>query len=333
MARTLACWPQPGVSLVTTDALSANHLQGVVVVRINLNPGPEQKPITKARIKAMLELRPRRMKLAKEWPKALHEPKSEGDDWNLLLPFCETLRNAFTSCHVSHIGLHLTKTGDRCYTFLRGADDKALEVVREWLSTVGQFVALRDCMALSFALDYDRKDGNPNNAQTAIGKLRTRAKPYDKEPTRDTLAAADDLVKACFEFLEAMPCYETVDAVLAMPPSSPDKPFDLPTHLAAGIAKARGLADCCKAVTTLKARPALKDTAIATKLGALEGTVGVKPSSIRGKTVLLIDDLYQSGTSVNYVAMLLLEAGASKVFGLTCEKTCRNDDNVSSSGK
>ena len=43
----------------------------------------------------------------------------------------------------------------------------------------------------------------------------------------------------------------------------------------------------------------------------------------------LVDDLYQSGVSMNYVAILLLEAGARKVFGLACEKTCSNDDNVS----
>ena len=32
---------------------------------------------------------------------------------------------------------------------------------------------------------------------------------------------------------------------------------------------------------------------------------------------------------MNYVAMLLLEQGAKKVYGLACEKTCRNHDNIS----
>lgn len=31
---------------------------------------------------------------------------------------------------------------------------------------------------------------------------------------------------------------------------------------------------------------------------------------------------------MNWVGMELLNAGARKVFGLACEKTCRNDDNV-----
>ena len=50
--------------------------------------------------------------------------------------------------------------------------------------------------------------------------------------------------------------------------------------------------------------------------------------SFKKHVVLLVDDLYQSGVSTNYVAMLMLEAGAKEVFGLACEKTCRNDDNV-----
>jgi predicted amidophosphoribosyltransferase len=47
------------------------------------------------------------------------------------------------------------------------------------------------------------------------------------------------------------------------------------------------------------------------------------------RKVLLLDDLYQSGVSMNYCGLLLLQAGAKKIFGLACEKTCRNDDNVS----
>jgi predicted amidophosphoribosyltransferase len=52
---------------------------------------------------------------------------------------------------------------------------------------------------------------------------------------------------------------------------------------------------------------------------------------LEGRTVLLLDDLYQSGISMNYVAMELLAAGVKEVFGLACEKTCRNDDNLSRS--
>ena len=76
----------------------------------------------------------------------------------------------------------------------------------------------------------------------------------------------------------------------------------------------------------------MKDALLEDKLEALEGTIEVDPEPFKDKVVLLVDDLYQSGVSMNYVAMLLLEAGAKKVYGLACEKTCSNDDNISRKG-
>jgi competence protein ComFC len=68
-------------------------------------------------------------------------------------------------------------------------------------------------------------------------------------------------------------------------------------------------------------------TTAAERLSELEGTIDiVNEEDIRGRRVLIVDDLYQSGTTMNYVGMLLLEKGASAVYGLSCEKTCSNQD-------
>lgn len=67
---------------------------------------------------------------------------------------------------------------------------------------------------------------------------------------------------------------------------------------------------------------------MADKLDTLVDTIEVDDGIFAGRNVLLVDDLYQSGTSMNYCGLLLLRAGADRVFGLACEKTCRNDDNV-----
>lgn len=301
------------------------------MVKMTIDFGPKQGPITEQAIADMLKLTPRRMKLSEGWPEPLHKPRSEGEDWSLVLPFCETFKNAFTACHVEHIGLRVGK--GRCFTFLTGTaeDDGPVKTVQAWVDVVGQFVAIRDCLALSFALDFDRANGNPDNDQTEIGALRSRAKPYDAAPTKDTYAASGNLVASCLTFLAAVKSYKTAELVVAMPPSRPDKAFDLPTHLAAGIAKSWKKVDASKAVKTVKARPPLKNTAVAAKLAALKGSIEVDSATVKGRIILLVDDLYQSGISMNYVAMLLLEAGAKKVFGLACEKTCRNDDNVSGS--
>lgn len=129
-----------------------------------------------------------------------------------------------------------------------------------------------------------------------------------------------------------MTCYESADCVVGMPPSRLDKPFDLPSYLAETIGAALGKQSLCKNLRTIKARKPLKGLPVEQKLTEIRGSVGIDGEVFQGKTALLVDDLYQSGVSTNYVAMLLLQAGAKKVFGLACEKTLRNDDNLGSRG-
>ena len=126
-----------------------------------------------------------------------------------------------------------------------------------------------------------------------------------------------------------MSCYESADCVVAMPPSDPAKRYNLPRHIAARIAEKWGREDLTQHVGTVKLRTPIKEVGLARKLDTLIGTIKVDEDIFEGKRVLLIDDLYQSGISMNYCALLLLRAGAQKVFGLACEKACRNDDNVS----
>lgn len=286
--------------------------------------------ISRENIQEMITWEPRRWKLSHGWPKALHKPEEPGKDWSIVLPFWETFEKTFASmCHVNHRGLRKGK--GRGYTFLKDNRPEALKKVKDWLELMGNYVAIRDCLTLSFALDFDKENGDPEKPQTRIGELRTRAKPYGKIPTADTYQAANELSKACLDFLDKMTCYNPATCIVGMPPSRPDKTFDLPAHLAANIANRLNKPDLTFLVKTIKERPQLKDEPIEKKLESIEGTVSIDPHALEKQIVLLIDDLYQSGVSTNYVAMLMLEAGAKDVFGLACEKTCRNDDNVARS--
>jgi hypothetical protein len=84
---------------------------------IDIDFGPEQIPITENRIRNMIQWVPRRKQLKSEWTETLHEPQRDGQDWSIVLPFCETLRNAFDSmCSANTIGLR-KGSGGRCYTF------------------------------------------------------------------------------------------------------------------------------------------------------------------------------------------------------------------------
>jgi hypothetical protein len=280
-------------------------------------------------IQSLANLRPRRCKLCSEWPRRLYEPSGPGKDWVLIMPFRATFYNAFLSMTaIRHIA-HDAPTGKLCLYLPDANDDEGVRFeALGWTQKVGTYVAIRDNLALSFALDFEREDGNPSKPQTEVGRLRTRAKPYDTNPTTDTYIAAGLLAKKCTEFLRDMSCYSPADSVVAMPGASPIKAFDLPTTLAKGIATAWGKEDLTQFVRIVKKRRSLKSARFDEKLDAIRDTIEVKEGIFDERIVLLVDDLYQSGISVNYFAMLLLRAGARMVFGLACEKTCRNDDNM-----
>ncbi len=272
-----------------------------------------------------------RRQLATEWPTVVYKPQSEDRDWTLILPFPNTYRNAFETMCETQAWPHVAGNGKLCL-YLKGIEWEAgpPQEVYDWITKVGKYVAMKDMLALSFALDYEREAGNPNRPQTAVGSLRAQAKPYGSQvATAQTKAAAEQLVERCVAALKEMTCYKSANCVVAMPPSDPTKTYNLPRYLAAQIVAKLGMEDLSKHVRTIKARNSIKAVPLSEKLDTLLGTIEVDAEVFSKKHVLLIDDLYQSGISMNYCALLLIKAGAQKIFGLACEKTCRNDDNVS----
>ena len=56
----------------------------------------------------------------------------------------------------------------------------------------------------------------------------------------------------------------------------------------------------------------------------LEGAFAVSRSEVEGEPILLLDDLYRSGATLNAVAEALTQAGAAAVFALALTKTRKN---------
>jgi flavodoxin len=271
-----------------------------------------------------------RRQLRTEWPKTLYGPEKSEDNWRIVLPFANTYKNAFlTMCDGVNSYPHHKDSG-RLTIFLNGTegDEEPPQEAVDWVEKVSDPVAIKDFLAISFALDYDREGGSPLKPQTKIGALRGQAKPYGgAAATLQTKAAADQLVDYCADFLNTMTCYESADCIVAMPPSDPTKPFNLPRYLAKKIAKKWGRENLSERVTG-EPRNSIKGVSLGQKLDTLLGTITVEDDVFTDRRVLLLDDLYQSGVSMNYCGFLLLQGGAKKIFGLACEKTCRNDDNV-----
>ena len=190
--------------------------------------GPRQKPITEDLIREMVNWRPRRIQLSSDWQNALHPPTSKFKNWSLVLPFPETFHNTFhTMCFDVDHRAHVSEE-NRCCIFLNRSKEDEGDSVRKakrWIKVVEKYVGIRDGLALSFALDFRTKEGNPQKPRTRVGDLCRRAKLYEGSSRHDK-GAADELVGKCVDFLKEMTCYDSADCVVAMPPSRPNKPFD-----------------------------------------------------------------------------------------------------------
>ena len=265
----------------------------------------------------------RRYSLAK-W-KGLNPPPSSDKDWGVTLPsqFMATVfdrmlpsiaKNRWTA--IAHGGVA---------SFLRDADAAAIERVRAFFDIFKEAIAIEDLTRGSFALSANFSFDGEIPKRTLIGNLVNAAKPYNATPTPQHNAAASELGDRMARFLENG-CIGAIDSVIAVPPSDPKKAYS-PRILAARIAEKRGIDDLTDAIVKTRQTRQLKNLSKLEKAMEVAGSIRVDPTAIAGRTILVVDDLYQSGTTLNFVALELEESGAEGVFGFAAVKTMRNTDN------
>lgn len=176
-------------------------------------------------------------------------------------------------------------------------------------------VFLRDHLDLSLALSMNYN----GEERTPIGELEYQAKFNDNKE------AEKELIGVCNEWIEKLPFLKDADYICAMPSSTPTKK-SLPHRIVAGLANLE-FDDISDSISWISKNRSIKDAKSAeNKLEILEES-GLQIScglDLKGKTVLLFDDLYMSGISMQYIAMKLKEAGASRVFGLCIVKSRSN---------
>ena len=98
--------------------------------------------------------------------------------------------------------------------------------------------------------------------------------------------------------------------------------------------------NCADAIIpTLKIlKPQMKSLSLAEKINTWKkiystpDNIDLNLSSIEGATVVIVDDLYQSGTTMLAYAEFLERHGANEIYGLSCVKALRNSDNKTRGG-
>lgn len=153
--------------------------------------------------------------------------------------------------------------------------------------------------------------------RTPVGELLYKLK-YHQD-----ISVVPELADAAASFIASW--IDTPDAIVVVPPSH-DRKIQPVFEIARQSGKLLNVPVFEDAVIRIKEIPELKNVFDRDQRASLlEDAHSVDSSKINGKRILLFDDLYRSGASMNAIASMLYdEAGVSEVFALTITRTRSN---------
>lgn len=200
-------------------------------------------------------------------------------------------------------------------TYYRRIDSKEeYEKIRSFVEEVRDLVFLKDCLDLSVALSMHE---SAPNERTVLGNHEYKVKYCaNKTDVKDDM---DCLIDEMQKWLEWLPYYKLADYICAIPSN---KPFM--RDVISGL-HGFGFSDISEQVHWNNKQGSLKDVETATgKLQMVQSWDLLIDTDLSGKNVILVDDMYQSGVTMQYVAMKMKEAGAKRVFGMALVKSLSN---------
>ena len=184
-------------------------------------------------------------------------------------------------------------------------------------------VTIDDSADASHALRiHDAKDEETGGwVRSDIGKLVRRAKSYDRERSCGDRQAAKRLADEMLQWIMAMPLYCDADLIVPAPSTNEDKAYDLPALIAEHLSSPTG-----KGIATIRSSNSVpqkglpeRKKASAEYLARRYDVVG----DVAGKSVLVIDDIYETGATVGAMTLALRSAGAREVLSLTATKAAK----------
>jgi competence protein ComFC len=115
-----------------------------------------------------------------------------------------------------------------------------------------------------------------------------------------------------------------IDVIVPVPPSTTRRVQPV-VEVAKQLGKKLKKPVLADAVRKARDTPGLKDVHDPEeRRELLDGVFEVDPARVKGKGVLLVDDLYRSGATANAITLALLAAGAARVYFLAATRTRSN---------
>lgn len=206
-------------------------------------------------------------------------------------------------------------------TFINWSRETTDEI-NEFLNMLTNVVAIDDSLRQTFALGFHFHSQYEGEGRTTVGNRVHQAKPY-KQPVRSVHLENANILAIWFNsFIQRHPAYATSDYIIGVP-SNIDKIFDLPTYLAEEVCDKSNIKNGSQYVTKDKTMQSQKDVHIDMRAKNVEGIFQVSDNApFNNKIVTIIDDIYDTGSTINELGKVLVKAGAI-VQGLTATKIKR----------
>jgi len=167
--------------------------------------------------------------------------------------------------------------------------------------------------ALGFHSRFDGGDWT----RSGVGDLTYRLK-YESD-----LTVLPALIQQTLELFQQHPALAQVDAILPVPPSTP-RPSDPVSVYCQALAGKINMSVAPLVVKTRPTQPQKEMKTLAQKRANVSGAFTLK-GDVQAKRLLLVDDLFDSGATLDEITRLLLKHGAARVNVLTLTRTIHSD--------
>lgn len=172
--------------------------------------------------------------------------------------------------------------------------------------------------ALRMHLAKDEETGEW--VQSDIGKLVRAAKSYQAWSPGDRRVAVR-LADEMLYWIAEMPPYSAADVIVPAPSTNPNKEYDLPAFIAQYLSPR-----ISKPIVAIQSSntQAQKGLPTSEKMSARDLARQYRVTdNVQAKVALVLDDIYESGGTVDAVALALRAAGVRSIFSLTATKTAK----------
>ncbi len=169
--------------------------------------------------------------------------------------------------------------------------------------------------------DYlgDDQYGHPHfdTKRSPLGELLYRLKfKSDRSVLEEITITVADFLTNTWQIVSGL------QLLIPIPPSKLGRPFQPVVEIAKRLSDELSLPLSLDSLVKTNETPELKDIDdLDERRSLLESVFHIKDISVKGKNILLFDDLYRSGATLNAATKVLYSAGARNVYVLTLTRT------------